>query len=297
MENPQTDNFIQYRLSEEEKNSMRLAVEAHMQALPPGLIKSPWVRFITAPSFLALAALFLCVSTSYASYGSVPGDLLYPVKTHIAEPARLLVAVTAKSEARVQMKIAQERVAEARVLEERSALDEVTAQKLQESFEIHMQAVLAYEGESNANSAKIGFDTDATPFQIYASMIERTANALKPVATEPASVPADSLSAKKETATVSSVAPETSILSIVASTSLEVASTTLSDIANVQEGAGTTTSENESTVTSTDKEDVKDTSSSTGNSDSNNDKKSSVVESVKDTVLDTVQTVSVPSLR
>jgi len=166
MEYRQTESPVElpksFQLSEQEKAGMRFAIEAHMAALPPGLIRSNWMRFVCMPAAMALVVVFLCAGTSYAAYGAVPGDFLYPVKIHVNEPVRLALAFTQERRARTEERFATQRVAEAKELKEQGTLDEETAHVLQKSFETHTAAARAYRGAVVAIDEK-----PLTPLEIY----------------------------------------------------------------------------------------------------------------------------------
>ena len=294
MENKQSDNPAGYTLSEQEKDAMRLAIEAHMKALPPGLIKSPWMHLFSIPTFAALVALFLCASTSYASYGATPGDILYPIKVHVIEPVRLLVAVTPEAEIRTQIEIAKARVEEARILEERKALDEATARELQERFEIHVKAARARQEDSNV-AAEVAFDV--TPFQVYTSMIERAAHAFKDAGETTPAHATSSLSKKVRPSVSATTSPDKTEHSLTASSSKNVASTTLLQTVNA---TSSTFIDDLKAINSVDEKHGQETSSPASSGDekdtSGSGNSSSVAESVKDTVHNVVPAVSLPAL-
>lgn len=71
---------------------------------------------LTMPMLAIAAILLVGGGTSFAAQGSVPGDMLYPIKVGVNENVRSALAVTAESEARLQAQLLTERVREAEEL-------------------------------------------------------------------------------------------------------------------------------------------------------------------------------------
>lgn len=86
-----------------------------------------------------IIALFLGGGTSYAAEGSLPGDLLYPVKTHVNETVLASLAVSPEAQANVQADIAMRRLDEAQRLAARGTLGMTTAADLAAAFDEHAQ--------------------------------------------------------------------------------------------------------------------------------------------------------------
>lgn len=87
----------------------------------------------------AFAALLIVVfggnSVVLASYDTVPGDTLYPVKTAIIEPVRLALAPTTTARAEVRAEIVQSRLQEVEILAARDVLDEEKEMEIREHID------------------------------------------------------------------------------------------------------------------------------------------------------------------
>lgn len=69
-----------------------------------------------------MIAVVLGGSAVYASENSLPGDLLYPIKTKIVEPIKIAMATTPKAKADVEANIGVERLKEAETLDQKGKL-------------------------------------------------------------------------------------------------------------------------------------------------------------------------------
>ena len=76
-------------------------------------------------------------SVSYAAEGTVPGDILYPIKIHVNENVESALAVSSESEARLEAEFAERRIMEAEALREESRLDRKTKAELSAQFNEH----------------------------------------------------------------------------------------------------------------------------------------------------------------
>lgn len=111
-----------------------------------------------------LIALMIGGGTSYAAESSLPGDLLYGVKTEINENVQSAFAFSAKAEAELQARLAEERLREAEELAARGELD------AEASAEIGTRLRAHYESATE-NSTEATADGDAeTAFKVQASL-------------------------------------------------------------------------------------------------------------------------------
>lgn len=107
------------RLSDAERSLMRANLVAHMAANPlptpspySGIL-SPFQYGSLRPFAFALVALFMVgASTVIAAEGSLPGDLLYPVKINIIERVEAAFATSAESKAAFAVELADRRMGE-----------------------------------------------------------------------------------------------------------------------------------------------------------------------------------------
>ncbi|HYC34467.1 MAG TPA: DUF5667 domain-containing protein [Candidatus Paceibacterota bacterium] len=123
------------KLSKSEKDDIysRILKKAGIENTPvkspyvfPGFFKPEQLRFVYA----AIAVFLVTGGTALASLDSVPGDILYPVKTHIVEKVPDAFAWTSEAKARRNSKKFEERVKEFEVLAEKGRLDEKTAEQI-----------------------------------------------------------------------------------------------------------------------------------------------------------------------
>lgn len=123
------------RLSEAERTRMRGRLEARMRQAPR---PSPWSFLLLARMPMMAAALVLAVlgGGSALAEGSVPGDVLYPVKIGVTEPARSLIAFTQVDKIEWETERAERRLAEAELLAASGELDEETGEELSAQFEV-----------------------------------------------------------------------------------------------------------------------------------------------------------------
>lgn len=77
----------------------------------------------TMPFIAIAAAVLIGGGTSFAAQGSLPGDMLYPVKVHVIENVRSTLALGADAEARLQADLLEERVEEAMELKTQGRLE------------------------------------------------------------------------------------------------------------------------------------------------------------------------------
>ncbi len=106
-----------------------------------------------------ILALLLSGSASYAAEGSMPGDLLYPVKVGINEKVGSALAVSAESKAALEAKFAERRLSEAANLAVENKLTADNSAKLSNDFAGHADSAVAETRklEKQDASAAIGF--------------------------------------------------------------------------------------------------------------------------------------------
>jgi hypothetical protein len=85
--------------------------------------------------------------TSFAAEKAVPGDILYSIKTGVNENIRSAFAFSHEAEAKLQARLAQERLEEAETLAARGSLDAQTAARLSSDLKTH------YDEASEQNMA------------------------------------------------------------------------------------------------------------------------------------------------
>ncbi len=91
-------------------------------------------------AFAVVVGLFLS-SVAYAAEGSLPGDMLYPVKVGFNEKIQGMFAFTAKSKAVHEIKLVDRRLAEAESLQSELRLSADMKAAVLDGFSKHMRAV------------------------------------------------------------------------------------------------------------------------------------------------------------
>lgn len=131
------------RLTQHEKDAMRLVLQTHMHTYPLPT-PSPWFGFALQTRLIvpAFAVLLLCVSTTYAAQDALPGDLLYPIKIHINEQVEVALADTPEKKIAVEVQLAERRVGEVQTLAARGTLDVSTTRELEDNFNAHAKEAL-----------------------------------------------------------------------------------------------------------------------------------------------------------
>lgn len=118
------------RLSDAERAALRASLIAKMQSGDArGPILSPWSWFFEAKRLQAAFLIVIIIigygsSATLAAEGSLPGDVLYPVKTRVVEPlTRLVAARTPAAKAKFETRLLEKRLEEAETLETGKKLD------------------------------------------------------------------------------------------------------------------------------------------------------------------------------
>lgn len=161
MENNNLENLIKkikISLTESEKGNMRNFLISHIENSRPAptLERKPvksdlffgfnllFSRYAVVP----IVAFFLLAGTSYAAQNSLPGDLLYPVKTNVNEKVAGVFATTPLAKAKREAVLLERRLDEARELivqekfsPERKLLVEEQFEKHNENIKNHLVAL------------------------------------------------------------------------------------------------------------------------------------------------------------
>jgi len=151
-----------------EAEGMAKAVSSGSEARPTGVrgaILSPLSFIHLKKNFMPIAlilGLLLSGTASYAAEGSVPGDLLYPVKVGINEKAESALAFSAESKAALEAKFAERRLSEAANLAVKSKLNADASAKLSNDFAVHADGAVAQTQEVHKkdSSVAIGLASD-----------------------------------------------------------------------------------------------------------------------------------------
>ena len=127
-------------LTESERVALRASLLAKMReggAQRP--VVSPWSHLFFSKrvqaGFLSMIIVMSYTSSvAFAAEGALPGDILYPIKTKVAEPVvRLVTVSTPAEEAKFETKILERRLEEAETLEQDKKLDQELKREVRES--------------------------------------------------------------------------------------------------------------------------------------------------------------------
>jgi hypothetical protein len=150
------------RLSDVERADMQREFHMFMTAHPavearrPAL--SPYVWMFHSPVFYALAIFLMLGGTVYAAEGSLPADLLYPLKIDVIEPIAVQVApLVGVNQGEVHGAIVERRLKEAETLLDQGKLATSSAILLATKIAVSADAVHSYAsstaGQGNVDDA------------------------------------------------------------------------------------------------------------------------------------------------
>lgn len=121
--------FSKIKLSKTQKHAILAKVYKESNYIPSVYI-SPYHKFLkTKVIAMAMIALFVLSGTTYAAHHSVPGDILYPVKTDIIEPVRIAMTFNFESKQEYTFSLIDERISEIKTLESKNKLSEKKVQQ------------------------------------------------------------------------------------------------------------------------------------------------------------------------
>jgi hypothetical protein len=130
------------------------------------------VRLKKQIAVIVASTLFLGVGTSFAAEGTVPGDVLYPMKVHVNEKVQELTALTPNAQVKVQARIAERRLEEVEKLARENRLSTTTAESLEAEFEKHadrsrkeIEKIAEKNGENEAEKARSNIETNFSEHQ------------------------------------------------------------------------------------------------------------------------------------
>jgi hypothetical protein len=131
------------------RNELDAYVDLHAVQAPISIpaipaIRSPFAFSYSRVGFSAFALVILLLvggtGAAYASEGSVPGNILYPVKISVIEPVQGALISTTQGQAAWHAQLASARLDEATTLASTNKLDSATQQYLQTQFEAQVNA-------------------------------------------------------------------------------------------------------------------------------------------------------------
>ena len=128
------------QLSPEDKQAVLARLVTYTNEHPAQPIKSPYQHFFYSRFAYAVAGALLMLlitgsSVTLAAEGSLPGDLLYPVKIYVTEPVHTALLTTEVQKAQWAGEQVVRRLDEAEVLSTQGRLSTTTMQTLKDHVE------------------------------------------------------------------------------------------------------------------------------------------------------------------
>jgi hypothetical protein len=181
-------------LSPAEREKMRTLLREYM-AFKPMLQKEsrtrPWfdgvavalhTLLVRPAASLAAAVLILALTSggvAFAAEGTLPGDVLYPIKVSVLEPAQSTLAVSAEAKANWNRTLAERRLDEATTLAAQGRLSTTTEAILIANFEYRADAAASTSKNANLktdenNVSSAGFAARLTAYENILATIDTT---------------------------------------------------------------------------------------------------------------------------
>ncbi|HRH55850.1 MAG TPA: DUF5667 domain-containing protein [Candidatus Paceibacterota bacterium] len=110
-------------------------------ALSPLSVFFSRTRSVYAGALALVLVIAGGTQASLAAEGSLPGDLLYPLKVSLNEPVAMVLSVSSEQKAELSARFASRRVDEATALSSEGKLDDVAAAELATRFDTHVDRV------------------------------------------------------------------------------------------------------------------------------------------------------------
>lgn len=162
------------KLSNEERRSMYTHIVSRPLPSPYThsilfIFSRSWVSYSIAS---ALIVVLIGGSAAVAAEQSVPGDILYPIKIKVTEPARDLLIQEPATHARWESEKASRRLEEATVLAERNELTPERSRDIEKRFQEHVEGateafttLASLSGTSTAYDAEKEFDGSLAAYE------------------------------------------------------------------------------------------------------------------------------------
>ncbi len=130
---------------------------------------SSYICFFNKKICFSIALILIIIlgsgGISYASETSLPGDLLYPIKTKVIEPVKIVFAKTPEKKAEIQTKLAEKRLNEAEILSKLGRLSTTTASELNKKYKEHKEKVGKIKDQMERNADKKSAETIERKFE------------------------------------------------------------------------------------------------------------------------------------
>ncbi|MDO8523411.1 MAG: DUF5667 domain-containing protein [bacterium] len=157
-------DFSQIKLTDKEKTEMRgnILRSVRNAEVPRPILQRANIFGLLILNFKPmmvglLIALMVSVGTSFAAEGSLPGDLLYSVKTDVNERISEVLAFSTEAKAEVEADISERRLEEAAKLASENRFSDDARAAIETNFERHAnkveERVKELEGKGNGKAA------------------------------------------------------------------------------------------------------------------------------------------------
>lgn len=143
--------YAKFHGAEAETNERMPADSRFIGQVPLGTSLFRKLRLSNMTAIFLSLALILTGGTTYAAEGAIPGDLLYPMKVEFNERVKSAVALSSEAEARLQARLAEERLEEAETLAANGRLDADASAALNARLNKHYESANEHSGRAEAD--------------------------------------------------------------------------------------------------------------------------------------------------
>ncbi len=136
-------------------HNLSMYADMHMPVSSPvsiySFFKQPFVRKFSYAIATILITILTGGSLAYASEASLPGDLLYPIKTNVVEPIKMSMAKDPEERAVLESEFASKRLKEAEELDKLGKLTPEFKKNIDERFNTHFLKYREFKKEVENN--------------------------------------------------------------------------------------------------------------------------------------------------
>ena len=153
------DQIKKVSLSQDEKSKMlhnlSLYADVHQPIPSTHSLFSFFNISVNRNLAYALVSIMIAVTSGgtivFASENSLPGDLLYPIKTKVVEPIKMAMAITPEAKAEVQTELADNRLKEAETLDNEGRLTPKLNKEIAKQLESHISGFYKLKNQIEKN--------------------------------------------------------------------------------------------------------------------------------------------------
>ncbi len=146
-----------------------------VEGIPSEAFRAIHINMHYLQGFVGVFAVFLVVGVPLIAEKSVPGDMLYPVKTNITEEVRASLTLSPYAKVEWETQRLERRVAEARLLAKEGKLTAETEAQVAQAVRVHTDAAqqeIATMRESDADEAAIAGIAFASALEVQSEVLE-----------------------------------------------------------------------------------------------------------------------------